>query len=64
MKCHDKSDEEVIELSRSLQYGCQQQREMIAEAKRRGIFDGEQHLRLSPIGQLLEHNPNIVNRRV
>lgn len=48
------SDEEILNRSRSIQFGAYAQREAIAEAKRRGIFDSKAHLANSPMGQAIK----------
>lgn|GEM_PF-4595635 len=45
------SDQEVIALSRSLKHGVEAQREAMAEARKRGIFNAVEHLKQSPVGQ-------------
>lgn len=44
------SDKEVLERSRTIEYGVEAQREALQEARKRGIFDGKEHLKRSPIG--------------
>lgn len=45
------SNQEVLKLAKSLRHGADRQREAIAEARARGIFNAQAHLANSPIGQ-------------